>query len=335
MARKRAESERRLRQSNRVARVLRLLTLVQGRGGPWTARAAAAQLECSERTVFRDLEVLALAGVPVVSDPARGYHLLADARFPVPALTGDEALGQAVATAVSEAPNLKPGFGAGPVTRKLAAAAPEPARRLLGAAAELVAVLDLKLADHTGHQDAIRVVQRCLLGRTRLEGTYRSPHEGAAVRVILHPYRLCLIKQAWYVVGRPEGGTEPRTYRVHRFGPGVRQLSAPADVPADFDLRAYFGHAWAVYRGATRYDVELLFAPAAAGVVLETTWHHTQRAERHPDGAATVRFVVDGLNEIVRWVVGWSGACRVVRPAELRALVVARLRAGLADQGEP
>ncbi|MCE9561222.1 MAG: transcriptional regulator [Planctomycetes bacterium] len=333
MAKKRTESERRLRQSCRFARVLRLLNLVQGQGGPWTPQSAATELECSERTVFRDIEVLRLAGVPIVFEQDTGYRLLADARFPVPALTSDEAIGQAVAAVVADTPNLKPGLGATPVTRKLAAAAPETTRRLLGDASGLVAVLDMKLADHAQHQDAIRVVQRSLLAHTKLAGSYRSPHEPQPTEVILHPYRLCFLKQAWYVVGRPEGGDHPQTYRVHRFDPNLRQLPDPADVPEDFDLRTYFGNAWSVYRGEPSYEVEIIFNQTAANVVLETVWHRTQQAHRHPDGSVTLRFTIDGLTEIVRWVLGWSGSCRVLRPPELRDLVVARLRAGLEPGG--
>ena len=63
MAKKRTDAERRVRQSDRLARVLRVLQLIQG-PGPWTAPAIAKKLECSERTVYRDLQTLAAAGVP-------------------------------------------------------------------------------------------------------------------------------------------------------------------------------------------------------------------------------------------------------------------------------
>ena len=102
------------------------------------------------------------------------------------------------------------------------------------------------------------------------------------------------------------------------------------DVPQEFDLRAYFGDASAVFRGDPSYDVELHFDARAGAVVSETTWHHTQESRRHEDGSVTLSFRVDGLEEIVWWVLGWSGFVEVVRPLELRLLVVEKLRRAMA-----
>jgi len=64
---KRTDAQRRTRQTERLARVLRLLLLIQSprqRG----AREIATELGCSERTVYRDLQVLISAGVPAYFD---------------------------------------------------------------------------------------------------------------------------------------------------------------------------------------------------------------------------------------------------------------------------
>jgi hypothetical protein len=56
---KRSDSDRRLRQAARFARVLRVLELIQGRAR-YGVKEIAAEVECSERTIFRDLERLTI-----------------------------------------------------------------------------------------------------------------------------------------------------------------------------------------------------------------------------------------------------------------------------------
>ncbi len=329
MTASRSDADRRVRQSHRLARVLQVLQLIQSRGR-WNARAIAAELECSERTVFRDLQVLEVAGVPwYVDEQDRCYRVRPDFRFPVLNLTEAEALGQAAAAAMTEAPGLAAiGAGARATTAKLAATTPEAAQKILTEAARLVVVLDLKLADHSRHTETIQTIQWALLRRKQLAGRYHSPYGPKTVSLRLHPYRLCLVKQAWYLIARAADGEVPRTYRVARFQ-SLRMLDAGADVPADFDLRGYFGNAWSVFRGSTTYDVEIAFCPEAADLVTETVWHPTQTVRRQRDGSVTLKFRVDGLEEILWWVLGWAGRGRVIEPPELRAMAVEQLRAGL------
>lgn len=328
MQRNRTDADRRARQSVRLARVLRLLQLIQGRSC-WNVRTIAAELECSERTVFRDLQVLTLAGVPWYFDQhAQGYRVRSDFRFPVLNLTEEEMLGQAIATILADAPGLNIGAGARATTEKLASSSKETVQGILADASQLVAVLDLKLAEHSRHQESIRTIQWALLKRKQLIGRYQSPYQAKARSLRFHPYRLCLVKQAWYLIARPADGDLPHTYRVARFG-SLRMIDINADVPADFDLHAYFGDAWGVYRGEKSYEVEVAFSREAAALVTETTWHHTQKVHRHKDGTATLTFQVDGLEEILWWVLAWSGRARVINPPQLRELVLEQLRAAM------
>ncbi len=89
--------------------------------------------------------------------------------------------------------------------------------------------------------------------------------------------------------------------------------------------------AWAVYRGETTYEIELRFKPEAAKIVTETQWHHTQRVTKHRDGSVTLEFTVAGLEEILNWLLTWTGRVRIRQPAELKILFREKLRAGLND----
>ena len=82
MARKqRTDAERRLRQCERLSRLLRTLHLIMG-SGRWSVDSLAEELECSRRTVYRDLQTLSMAGVPWYLDAAtQAYRVRPGYRF--------------------------------------------------------------------------------------------------------------------------------------------------------------------------------------------------------------------------------------------------------------
>jgi len=83
MAKKqRSDADRRVRQCERLGRLLRLLHLIMGKGR-WDAATLADELECSRRTVFRFLQTLSMAGVPWYFDESsRSYRVRPGFRFP-------------------------------------------------------------------------------------------------------------------------------------------------------------------------------------------------------------------------------------------------------------
>ncbi len=135
-----------------------------------------------------------------------------------------------------------------------------------------------------------------------------------------HPYRLLFEKRAWYVVGHYEGRDAVRTLKLCRFA-DIELTDKPYAIPEDFTLNEHLGQAWQMIRGEQRYDVELHFDADFAETIADTQWHPTQQIEWHDDDSITFRCTVDGLDEIVWWVLGMGPGCVVKQPAELATRV--------------
>ena len=79
----RSDRDRRVRQADRIARVLRVFGLIQS-GKNYNVNTLASEVSCSARTIARELETLTLAGVPWFFDKATSsYRLPPHYRFPI------------------------------------------------------------------------------------------------------------------------------------------------------------------------------------------------------------------------------------------------------------
>jgi predicted DNA-binding transcriptional regulator YafY len=133
MAKKRTDAQRRIRQSDRLARVLRLLQLIQGHGN-WNATTIAKKLDCSERTVYRDLQTLSAAGIPWYFDEySQSYRLRDGYRGQIPKLPTPPIVDQQIDS---------PHSGLSDDARSIATLAKEAAQRLLIEAEGVVQALD-------------------------------------------------------------------------------------------------------------------------------------------------------------------------------------------------
>ena len=222
----------------RAGRLVSLLLLLQTRGR-MTAQALADELEVSVRTVYRDVESLGAAGVPIYADrgPAGGYQLLDGYRTRLTGLTSDEAGTLFLAGVPGPAAEL----GLGSV--------------LAAAELKLRASLPGELADRADrvrerfHLDApgwfrgdeptphLSTVAEAVWGSRQLEIRYRRWKAPREVTRRLDPLGVVLKAGRWYLVAG--SGTRTTAYRVSNILE-AEVLDTPAARPADFDLARYW-----------------------------------------------------------------------------------------------
>ena len=300
------------------------------------ARELAGSCEVSRRTVHRDLELLAAADVPVRYRPERqGYHLARGFFLPPTNLTESEALGLNVLARQwksDDALGLLRHASQGAV--KLVEMLPDEIRERVLAASEAFQAADRPAAPGSATQKAVRdVLLDALRRRRQLRIRYQDSDTLEQQTTKLGVYRVLIHDRHWFLVGRSS-----LHRRVVVIGePWIQRVEVTEDesvVPPRFSLERFLGDAWGVKRGAVRYDVRLRFAARVAPLLLEASWHPSQRSERLADGRAELTFVVDGLDEILTWVLSHGDSVEVIGPDELRARVHAVARR-MAEAHEP
>ncbi len=203
----------------RADRLLAILLLLQTRGQV-SAGELARRLEVSTRTVYRDVEALSAAGVPVWAERGRagGIRLLPGYRTDVTGLTGDEARALFVLATAGAHEALGLGEAIGAALRKVMAALPAAHRPEAERVSERILV-DPARWTRAGHRLAadaadFEELRRAVFADRRLTLTYR--HSGAQdpVQHILDPYGLVCKAGVWYLVADQAG--EPSLYRADR-----------------------------------------------------------------------------------------------------------------------
>lgn len=308
---------------NRLERLVSLITLVHGHGDLNVARLAA-NYRVTERTIFRDLEALKAAGVPISYDPDKGgYQIRPDFFLPPVQLTLDEALAIcALGEQVGGKEQVPFLAVAARAVDKVRGQLPTALRENLE---QVQGHIEIELARASKSGEALDVysrVRRAIAERRALQCTYDSASQVDGKPSLsskpfrFDPYALMFNLRAWYAIGLHHGHKEIRTLRLSRFTM-VKPLDKPYLIPSDFTLRDYLKNAWRMIPGAKRHDVELLFDRTFADTIAETMWHHTQFTRENEDGSLTFRVTVDGLEEIVWWVLSMGPHCVVKKPREL------------------
>ncbi|ASR34352.1 transcriptional regulator [Prauserella marina] len=221
----------------RASRLLSVLLLLQNRGR-MTAEELASELDVSVRTVYRDIEALSSAGVPVYADRGRtgGYQLLGGFRTRLTGLTEQEAKALALAGLPGAAAELGLGTVLAAAQLKLDAALPTELR---AGARELAERFYLDVPGwHRGIErlDQLTDVADAVWRSRRIRVDYRRWDDSAVERV-LEPLGLVLKAGNWYLAARCEG--DERTYRVSRID-GLSDLGEEFSRPEGFDLAEYW-----------------------------------------------------------------------------------------------
>ncbi len=314
---------------NKVHRLLRLIMLMQ-QGQSGNAKSLATALGVKPRTIYRDLSLLTEMGVPYyLDDETGGYRIRKDFFLPPLHLTVSEALAiLALGQNIGKGEQIALTEPAATAIEKIRTQLPEKVLAELG---ELDRHLDIRLASTGPAREAIsdvfQSVSRAIKTKRALLCRYESLQNSADEEsFIFKPYALSFDQRAWYAIGHHAGRNQVRRLKLNRFT-AIEPTDKPYAIPDDFSVQAFRGKAWRMIRGDKLYKIEIDFDPTVAETVADTHWHPTQKITDHPDGSITFTCQVEGLDEIVWWILGYGPHAKVIMPQTLAHMVIEKSQA--------
>lgn len=321
--------------SKRITRLVKLLQeLLDGAGHNPDSLAQACQV--SRRTVFRDLEALKEAGVPLKFDKHREKYSVPSGYFLPPTnFTAAEALALiALASEVGHKGQLPFYEASQSAAQKLVATLPAPLQDELELKSKAIRIrlpATGKFENHRGVYNQL-LESRATGKMVRID--YQSLTEWERISTKLSPYHLMFHDHSWYVVGRSSLHKEVRTFKLNRIA-GLEPLNESFSVPKTFRIERYLGNAWRIIPGpGADVRVHLRFRELVAQNVAEVNWHKTQAIKFHEDGTLDFEVQVTGIYEISWWILGYGDQVEVIAPKKLRKLVAQRAKNMVAMYGD-
>ncbi len=305
----------------RASRLVSLLLLLQTRGLV-SARELADRFGLSVRTIQRDLEALAAAGVPIEATrgPAGGYRLAGGYRTRLTGLTYDEAETLFLAGVPGPVAELGLGTALANAQLKLLAALPGELREHAALAGELFHVDApgwFRTEEKTPH---LATIARTLWERQRLDTRYRLRDK--VVSRVLDPLGLVLKAGVWYLIARAASGGV-RVYRISRFA-SLRARDQTFSRPADFDLAEFWGQRTKEFE-RTRPQIEVRVRASRVGAValgwlLPGEKESIDQATAAADGEAWLELALpfEDLEHAYGDLLGVGPEVEVLAPEELR-----------------
>jgi len=307
----------------RASRLLSILILLQMRGR-LSAEELAEEFEVSVRTIYRDVDQLSAAGVPIYAERGRagGFQLHDGYRTKLTGFTAQEADALLLSGVGAAAQDLGLGPDLAAAQLKLLASLPPES----GASAERVSAR-FHLDPHewytrTDASDVLKPLAAAVWNERRVRVRYESWKD--VVERTLDPLGLVLKGGVWYLVAAVKGA--PRTYRVSNIQ-YLQTLDTTFARPRRFNLARYWNE-W-----SKDFEARLLKAhaiievsPAGRRFLRDTNAAaHEALSAAHkpckPDGWVRARVPIESIDLAKRQFMHLGAELKVVEPPELRAAI--------------
>lgn len=303
---------------NKTDRMLAIILEMQ-RKGVLRAEDLACTFETSVRTIYRDVQALSEAGVPIIGAPGTGYSLMEGYFLPPISFTVEEAVTLLIGTDfIEQRFDRDYGAKAQASRKKIEGILPTSIQREADRVRRTVKLVKgYETVATSREKSAIETIRHAILGERKVSFGYAKPKAGIggsrhSYRLVA-PYGLVLVRGSWILIAYCDLRQDIRHFRLSR----MEELAMSEEkykLPADFQLKAY------IPKDNRSIEVRLQASPVISDRVKESEYYFIdQMQEVHEGLLVTMR--VRAIDDVLQWVLGWGAEIEVLEPEALRERV--------------
>lgn len=306
-------------------RLIALLLLLQARR-QCSARILAEQLEVSERTIYRDVDSLSAAGVPIYAERgSNGGIALADGYRRTLTHFNDDEIRALFFSGASPLADLGLDRGLDRALEKLEGGFADVQRRAAEKARSRIHLDQRRWQQQEPPRELLTALRRAIWDDRRISVEYEDRNRKASTRTI-DPLGLVSKAGVWYLVARSNG--EMRSFRVERIV-RAEELAERFERPIEFDLERYWRESMLRFAEESRNDqYTVLLRVRGEGIETVTFFWSSEIVERgSSESLVRVTFPSQGI--AISQAIAWIEIAEIVEPEDLRDRVAARAKLAL------
>jgi predicted DNA-binding transcriptional regulator YafY len=294
---------------------------IRGGGYP-NCHQLAGEIEVAVRTIKRDVDFMRnRLKLPIEYDPLRwGYYYSRPVEhFPSMPMNEAEVFALLIADkAIAQ-------YHGTPWHRPLETAFRRLTGQLDGEASYTLGNLDhafsfRPLAPEDADLKMFQKLTQALKERRAIRFEYRNLGSKQWQPRQVHPYHLACIDSHWYLFAFDTGRKAMRTFVLSRMR-AVTLTRKRFPRPRDFSVGEHLQGSFTVFKGKDDYEVVVEFDAWATDLLRGRRWHASQELTELKDGCSRLRFRLNSIEEMERFVLSFGTHATVIRPKELMARV--------------
>jgi predicted DNA-binding transcriptional regulator YafY len=319
---------------NRLDRLVATVLLLQSKR-LIRAEDIAERFDVSVRTVYRDIQALCEAGVPIAGEAGVGYSLIAGYSLPPVMFTDDEAsallIGGEFVRQMTDEHLYRHVESA---LMKIRAVLPNDKKDYLERLQRSIAIFTRPQAYQSEvADDVMRAIQQAIVRQTVLSVKYETRAGVVSARDI-EPFNLIYYGSNWHLIAYCRLRKEIRDFRADR----ILQIVSRSErfiLPEGYTLMGYLQQQYQLQHPV---QVVARFSQSVAQGLSQKYYYGFVEEESTPEGIV-MTFIVPSMEWIGRWLLSFGTAVCVLSPVSLRefmreqACAVAALYSSALDAG--
>ncbi len=273
-----------------------------------TAKDLAEHFEVSTRTIYRDVETLSSAGIPIYMSKGKGGGIN---------LLPDYVLNKAVITEKEREEILSSLHAIGEVTLEETNTALDKLSALFGETSTDWVEVDFNLwSDGKKEAELYRNIKNAILRRHIVMFSYASA-KGERMTRTVEPMKLIFKGMAWYLYGYCRFRQDYRYFKLKR----IRDFVITEDRFQRENVLPVLGNDYQT-KPSKSIQVKLKFSQEVAYRVYDEYEEYT----RLEDGSFLVEVNFNDRDYLIEYVLAFGGSCVVLEPAELRQQISEKIK---------